>query len=153
MGDKVFLAASFLILATGCALVLDHAAAQSAARESVTSHTLGQISHWWQTFSTSTAITTAWKYFLLIQASILNSALIVALVHGLRSIDSRVARPQNVNRLSLRLNRESGNGGLGNVRRPKGYSRIIAAPLPASSRAPSASSMETHRFLLSPVFK
>jgi hypothetical protein len=126
--DTAFLLTAMVLVAGGCLWLLDMASARSSGQAPVATHFFSDILTWLPAL-----LMTSGKYLLLLLASILNSALIVALVYSLRSLDRGVRRASN--RASFRLTplRKAQN-----VRRPKGHQ-------PRREAAPS--------YLLSPVFR
>jgi len=103
--DYAFLTTMLIIIAGGCLCVLDMASAQSTGQESVVGRLIANLSIWGPTLVQGVA-----KYVLLFAASVVNSALIVALVCSLRSLDRKVNQENANKRLYLGKSRSSQRG-------------------------------------------
>jgi hypothetical protein len=127
--DYVFLTLSLIVICGGCLFVMDLASAHSSGQESPMMQMLNNIGSAIPALMHGIA-----KYALLFLASVLNSALIVGLVYGLRALDSKVSRgPRRQYPMFMNLPRPSSQ----NVRGRKAAMRV----------------RETVPFLLSPVFR
>ena len=84
--DYAFLTLALIAICGGCLFVMDLAAARSAGQESPMMQMLSQIGSMLPSLMHGAA-----NYALLFLASVLNSALIVALVYGLRALDRKVS--------------------------------------------------------------
>jgi hypothetical protein len=85
--DAAFLLTVATVLVGGCLLLLNLGSAQSSGQAPVDSHFFGDL-----LAALPALLATLGKYVLLALACILNSALIVALVYSLRSLDLKVRR-------------------------------------------------------------
>jgi len=126
--DFAFLIASLVLVIGGCLWLLDVGAARNSGGGSFTLQWLTETA-----LGVPALLGSFSKYVLLLLGSVLNSALIVLLVHSLRMVDRRVTtrRPHRSPLLPAR------RPGMENVRRP---AKIFAV---ADSSA----------FLLPPVFR
>lgn len=129
--DSLFVGGAALALMAGCAVLLDQGASYSSGQGSLVADWFYHASTW-----IPGAVEVAGKYLLLFLASILNSALLVVLVQGLRMMD-KVLRCKPCLHARLRSSE-----------RPAPYS---SAPL--NSSAPALSQEECGKFLLCPVFR
>jgi len=86
--DYAFLILALVIICGGSLFVMDLAAARTSGQESPVMQMLAQIGSFIPSLVDGFA-----NYALLLVASVLNSALIVAFVYGLRALDQKVSRP------------------------------------------------------------
>lgn len=127
--DLFFLTAALIVVVGGCLFVLNLGAARSSGHDAISFQWLADASTHLPTLTASLS-----KYALLLMGSVLNSALIVLLVHGLRTLDRRVTT-RRTRRSPLLPERRPG---MENVRR---------------STARQAPFDDNSAFLLSPVFR
>jgi hypothetical protein len=129
-----FLDYSFFILALitilgGSLFVMDLAAARNSGQESPMMQMLAQFANFIPSLLDGVA-----NYALLLVASVLNSALIVAFVYGLRALDRKVSRPsRRYHPMLMNLPRPQ-------ARNTRGKRAAVRAH-------------ESRPFLLSPVFR
>lgn len=126
--DYAFLTMALILVCGGCLFVMDLAAAQSAGQESPMMQMLSQLGQVMPALMHGAA-----NYALLFLASVLNSALIVGLVYGLRALDSQVCRPRRQHPMFLNLPRPQAK----NVRGKRATVR----------------GQESRVFIISPVFQ
>lgn len=143
-GDTFFLVAAMILVVGGCLFVLDMAAAKSTASSAVSKELLNQVTTW-----TPNLVAGSYKYVLLLLASVINSALIVTLVYGLRSMDLYTRFATNNTFTLTRLRKQQ------NIRRPRNYRRVprvapTSTPAPTPMPTPPAAAPS---YLLSPIFK
>lgn len=141
--DFAFLATAFVVVAGGCVALLDMAEARSTGADSFLLRMVTDAGVWVPALAKVAA-----KYSLLFLASVLNSALIVALVHNLRRLDRR---------LTLMSPRFTKNG-LARRQKPQN----VRCKRPALRRAQeqiraatttAAPVRDDSNYLLSPVFR
>lgn len=136
--DTLFLGGAALAILAGCGVLLDQGAAYSSGQGSLVADLFTQAVAW-----VPGALASAGKYTLLLLASILNSALIVLLVQGLRTLDRTMRRlPQGAARMLRRQTKATSSAV---VRAP-----AAVAPAPANA---AGSGTQSSGFLLSPVFR
>ena len=127
--DFAFLTLALIAICGGCLFVMDLAAARSAGQDSPMMQMLSQFGDMIPSLMHGAA-----NYALLFLASVLNSALIVALVYGLRALDRTFSR---------------------DTRRQ--YPMFMNLPRPKSKnvrgRRAAIRARESSPFLLSPVYR
>lgn len=128
--DFAFLTTALIVVVGGCLFALNLGAARSTGHDAISFQWLADATAHLPVMMASLS-----KYVLLLMGSVLNSALIVLLVHGLRTLDRRVTT-RRTRRSPLLPERRPG---MENVRRS-----------PATRQAPLA---DNSGFLLSPVFR
>lgn len=133
--DTLFLGGTALAILAGCGVLLDQGAAYSSGQGSLVADLFTQAAAW-----VPGALASAGKYTLLLLASILNSALIVLLVQGLRTLDRTMRRlPQGAARMLRRQTQTAA-------------SAVLRAPAAAAPANAAGSGTQGSGFLLSPVF-
>lgn len=130
--DYAFLTCALIFICGGCLFVMDLAAAHNAGEQSPIMKMLTQA---WQIIPT--ILGSCWHYMLLFIASIINSALIVAFVHGLRVIDQKVTRGRMRRHYPMFVS----------------FSKSASYKAIATTRVPQKTEAEVRYFLLSPVIK
>ena len=137
--DAAFVITTMLVVAGGAAIVLDLGAARSSGGESMGMHAASSAAHVVPGLLASVS-----KYLLLLLASVVNSAVMVAMVYGLGRLDRAVRDLSQRSGFAFTGIRKTGN-----IRRPRGHRRVAtvkAQPQPQSQ-------MQVQAFLLSPLLR
>jgi hypothetical protein len=130
--DYAVLIGALIFICGGCLFVMDLAAAHNAGEQSPILKMLDQA---WSLIPS--ILGNCWHYTLLLIASVINSALIVAFVQCLRAIDKKVVRSRKRHHYPMFVS----------------YSRSTHLTAKAQLSATKKPNVEVRYFLLSPVIK
>lgn len=130
--DYAFMTCALIFICGGCLFVMDLAAAHNAGEQSPI---MKMLTHAWSLIPS--ILGSCWHYTLLLIASVINSALIVAFVQCLRVIDHKVTRGRKRRHYPMFVS----------------YSRSLSLPLKAPAPVTKKPEAEVRYFLLSPVIK